>query len=232
MATLESFLEPKWKTSITKVEPNKIITRGFLQKDIIGNISFSEMVYLLLKGEMPSKNEVKMLQAILVSLCEHKSTSINIQSAKIMALAGLSLNECVAGGFLALSNQGNATGNAMELLQNGIKRHKRNIVNAAGEISDNFLNHEIIPGFGHTNYKQNLKVIKLIELAGKYKCIGLHTELLFALQKLLFKGKKVNITTSGINAAILSDMGFDHEIGSGISMIGKLPCILSFLTNK
>jgi len=42
-------LQSPWKTSITKVEPNKLITRDRLQEDIIGNISYPEMVYLLIK---------------------------------------------------------------------------------------------------------------------------------------------------------------------------------------
>jgi citrate synthase len=57
------------------------------------------MIYLLLKGKLPSKNEVKMLGAVLVSLCEHKSASLSIQSAKIAALSGSSLNECIAEAF-------------------------------------------------------------------------------------------------------------------------------------
>ena len=42
------------RTSITNIQPNKIITRGYPQEELIDNISFSEMVYLLLKGELPS----------------------------------------------------------------------------------------------------------------------------------------------------------------------------------
>jgi citrate synthase len=56
---LKELLQPKnlkWRTSITKVEPNRLLTRGYLQEDLIGNISFSEMIYLLVKGELPSKN--------------------------------------------------------------------------------------------------------------------------------------------------------------------------------
>ena len=52
-----------WKTSITQVEPN-LKTRGFSQEDLIGNLSFPEMVYLLLKGELPSEKQRKMFEAV------------------------------------------------------------------------------------------------------------------------------------------------------------------------
>ena len=65
--TMENILKlsnPKWKTSITRVEPNSY-NRGYPQEDLIGNISFPEMVYLLIKGELPSENESKMFEAVL-----------------------------------------------------------------------------------------------------------------------------------------------------------------------
>lgn len=62
--TLRGMLKPKnpgWRSSITQVETNQITTRGFSQEDLIGNVSFPETVYLLLKGELPPENHIKML---------------------------------------------------------------------------------------------------------------------------------------------------------------------------
>ncbi|NLU03867.1 MAG: citryl-CoA lyase, partial [Methanothermobacter sp.] len=57
---------PRWRTSITRVEPNRIVTRGYSQEDLIGGVSFSEMVYLLIRGELPPQNVARMLEAVLV----------------------------------------------------------------------------------------------------------------------------------------------------------------------
>ena len=38
----------EWKTKITKVEPNHLVTKGYRQEDLIGNIPFSHVIYLLL----------------------------------------------------------------------------------------------------------------------------------------------------------------------------------------
>ena len=50
-----------WKTRITKVEPNHLVTCGYRQEDLIGNIPFSHVVFLLLKGELPNKEQGKMM---------------------------------------------------------------------------------------------------------------------------------------------------------------------------
>ena len=99
VGNLLKITKPRWKTSITKVEPNRIITRGYPQEDLIGNISFPEMVYLLIKGELPNKNDAKMLEAVLVSFCDHGVTPPSTQVARIMASTGASMNSCVSGGL-------------------------------------------------------------------------------------------------------------------------------------
>lgn len=36
----------KWRTAITKVDPNRLLTRGHLQEDFIGNTSFADDISL------------------------------------------------------------------------------------------------------------------------------------------------------------------------------------------
>ncbi|WP_255343941.1 citrate/2-methylcitrate synthase [Methanobacterium sp. SMA-27] len=109
------------RTSITQVERNMLKTQGFSQEEIIGNFSFPEMVYLLLKGEKPSGNHEKMFEAVLVSFCDHGITPPSTIS-KIMASAGSPVNVCIAGGILAFGeNHAGAIENAMKIFQEGVK---------------------------------------------------------------------------------------------------------------
>jgi citrate synthase len=109
----------KCRTSITKVEPNRLTTRGYLQEDLIENISFSEMIHLLIKGKLPSKNEAKMLGAILVSFCDHGVTPPSTQAARLMASTGSPLHACIAGGLLAFGkNHAGAIEKALETVKN------------------------------------------------------------------------------------------------------------------
>lgn len=55
------------KTTISKVEKDKIITRGYNQRDLIEKIRYSDMIYLLLKGRLPSSMEGKIFNHVLVS---------------------------------------------------------------------------------------------------------------------------------------------------------------------
>jgi len=46
-----------WKTAITDIGPGKIRIKGYDIADIMENLSYAEAVYLILKGELPSKAE-------------------------------------------------------------------------------------------------------------------------------------------------------------------------------
>lgn len=224
----------KWRTSITKVEPNKLTTRGYLQEDLIGNISFCEMIHLLIKGELPSKNEAKMLGAVMVSFCDHGVTPPSTQAARIIASTGSPLHSCIAGGLMAFGkNHAGAIEHAMKTLQDGIKKTEYNIKEIAEEIVNRFLkNNEKICGFGHRYHNEDPRAPRLMELAKRYNCFGKHSQLATEIENLLFEKKGIHMNIDGANGAILSDMGFDWKIGSGMFMIGRLPGILAHINEE
>ena len=240
--TVENILKlnkPKWKTSITRVEPNRIVTRGYPQEDLIGNISFPEMVYLLIKGEMPSENDSKMFEAVLVSFCDHGVTPPSTQVARLMASTGSSMNGCVSGGILSFGKyHSGALERSMNILQelvhNGVigysgplKSHD-DIRAVAGVVVDEFFNNnEKIPGFGHRYHSEDPRASKLLKIAEKYGVSDVHTELALAIEEILFETKGIKMNIDGANAGILSDMGFDWSLGTGVFMMGRLPGIIS-----
>jgi len=91
----------KWNTTITKVEPNHLLTKGYRQEDLIGNIPFSHTVYLLLKGDLPSKEHGKMMDAILTACIDHGVTPPSSIASRVVASGGVPLPTAVAAGVLS-----------------------------------------------------------------------------------------------------------------------------------
>ena len=241
--TVENLLKltkPRWRTSITKVEPNRIITREYPQEDLIGNISFPEMVYLLLKGELPPENQAKMLEAVLVSFCDHGVTPPSTQVARIMASTGAPMNSCVSGGLSSFGkHHAGALKNSMHLLQELIKEgvdssgppsSRDDLKDLALLTTEQYMEkNEKIPGFGHRFHDKDPRPVKLIKTAKKYGCFGIHTELAVTIENLLLEMKGIRINIDGANAGILSDIGFDWKFGTGIFMIGRVPALVSHI---
>lgn len=248
---LLKYMNPKWKTSITKVEPNRIVTRGYRQEDLIGNLSFPEMVYLLINGSKPGENESKMLEAVLVSFCDHGTTPPSTQVARLMASTGSPLNTCVSGGLMAFGkHHAGALEQCMKLLQetvaNGVEKatgagevstgaieSRKDIKISAYQLVEEFMESGgKIPGFGHRYHDEDPRAPRLLELAKEYGFYGVHTQLAMALQEILFERKNILLNVDGANAGILSDMGFNWQIGTGIFMIGRLPALISHVNEE
>ena len=116
------FPQQRVKTRITEVKPNHLSTRGYNQEDLIENLSFAEMVFLLLRERLPDERESKIFNQILVSFCDHGVTPPSTQSARLIASSGAHINNAVAGGLLSFGkNHAGAIEKAMELFQESIE---------------------------------------------------------------------------------------------------------------
>jgi citrate synthase len=219
----------EWKSSITKVEPNHLITRGYRQEDLIGNVSFPHVVYLLLKGELPSKAHGKMMDAILTSCIDHGITSPSPMAARVVASGGVPLPSAVAAGILSI---GDAHGGAIEksacFMQETIQRMKaenQSIGDIATIVVDESrMNHQRILGFGHRVHTQDPRTIRLFSLADKLGITGDHIKLAKAIERELEQAlkRKLPINVDGAIAAVTSDMQFDWRLGKAFFLLGRV----------
>ena len=218
----------KWNTKITKVEPNHLVTRGYRQDELIGNKPFAHIVYLLLKGNLPSDEHGIMMDAILSSCIDHGVTPPSSIASRTVASGGVPLPTAVAAGILSI---GDAHGGAIEkgakFFQEGIKRMKEKGLNFT-EIAEILVkeskdNKRRILGFGHRIHTSDPRTKRLFYIAEKMNIIGDHISLSIAIEKSLEKsvGKKLPINVDGAIAAIISDMGFDWRLGKAFFLIGR-----------
>jgi len=67
---------PKLVSSMGRAELDRIFVRGYdLNEDLMGKISFAQMVYLMLVGRMPSAEEGRMIDTMLIVLVDHGMTT-------------------------------------------------------------------------------------------------------------------------------------------------------------
>jgi len=218
-----------WKSKITKVEPNHLVTRGYRQEDLIGNISYPHVVYLLLKGELPSEGHGKMIDAILTACIDHGVTPPSSIASRIVASGGVPLPTAVAAGVLSI---GDAHGGAIEkgakFLQDGIVRMKneRKSIAEMGKIlvKEARENHKRILGFGHRVHTADPRTKRLFTLADELKISGDHIALSKIIETELESsaGRKLPINVDGAIAAIISDMGFDYRLGKAFFLLGRV----------
>lgn len=219
----------KWTSKITKVEPNHLVTRGYRQEDLIGNVPYPHVVYLLLKGEIPSEEHGRMMDAILTAGIDHGVTPPSSIASRTVASGGVPLPTAVAAGIMAI---GDAHGGAIEkgakFLQEGVERmHKdEKTVEEIAKIlvKESKEQNKRILGFGHRVHTSDPRTKRLFTLAEELKISGEHIALSKAIEIELEKsaGRKLPINVDGAIAAITSDMGFDWRLGKAFFLLGRV----------
>lgn len=215
-----------WKSGISKIEPNHIVTRGYRQEDLIGNVPFASVFFLLIKGRMPDQKEAKMIDAIITSSIDHGTTPPSSHSARVVASAGVPLPAAVAAGILAVGDvHGGAIEESARFLQEWVKKMKtenwdyeqtaRNLLNTLKSAG------KYMPGFGHRIHTQDPRTKKLFQLADELNITGDHIRLTRAIESEFARAKPLPVNVDGAIAAIISDMEFDWRLGKAFFLLGR-----------
>ena len=78
-----------WSTAIIEMEPGVIRYRGYAIEDLIGRASFAQMIWLLLRGELPGRDQAELLDIALMAAVDHGPQAPSIAIARMAAsLAG------------------------------------------------------------------------------------------------------------------------------------------------
>ena len=221
-----------WETDIVDIAPGSIRIRGYAIEDLIGRISFPAMIWLTLRGELPSKEQAHLFGAVLVSAVDHGPQAPSIAVARMAATCGLGLNGAIASGVNTLGDVHGGTGQqCMELLQDVDARcvAGSDCDSAAAEAIAEFREHggEFIPGYGHRFHPIDPRAVRLSELvrdamragtvSGRYLAAG------EAVQRVLSRGKAkpLPMNIDGISAVVLLELGFACELGRGVFILSR-----------
>ena len=217
-----------WNTGITKVEPNKLVTRGYRQDELIGNVPFSHVVYMLFKGDLPDEKTGKLFDAMITASIDHGPTPPSAQAARIVCSGGVPLPTAVAAGLMAVGDyHGGAIENAMKILYGLVEKKKegKSIQNVAAEAVKEFREtKKRMPGLGHRIHTDDPRTRKLFSLAADLGIASDHTAMLQAFKDEFAKstGKSLPINVDGALAALGCDLGFDYNLGKALFLMGRI----------
>jgi len=224
----------RWKTSLTDVKPNKILLRGYAVDGLMGKANFAQAVYLLLKGEFPSPEVGKLIDAVLVSSIDHGASPPSALTARTAASTGSELNAAVAAGVLAISRwHGGAVEEGMRLFLDVARRMEVRSLGeqaAAEEVLQELKTAgSKASGFGHRLHTKDPRTARLFSLAEELGLAGRHVRIARAVESALERstGKALPINVDGAIAALLCDLGFPPELGNAFFIIARVPGLVA-----
>jgi citrate synthase len=224
-------------TGPSLVRDGEILARDVPIGKLIEHMSFVEMLFFQLQARRPTETERLVLNAYLVSLCEHGVTSPSTYGARVAASVRAPFSAS------AISFIAGAIGpyhfGALERAMQELTELDR-----SGESPEQFIDRhasagERVWGYGHRFHKSapepdattahhegaDPRVRSLIQLTDQLGWEGRHVARVREIGRLLYLRKRVPINIDGVAAGLLLDMGFDPRSAMLFVIVGRLPNI-------
>ena len=211
-------------TEISTLDENGIYIRGkSLVDDIIGEISFTQMIYFHILGRMPTDGERKILDAVLVTLVDH-GIAASLGARLVYLGAPDAIQGAIATGILQLGSQ---FGGVMELiggLLEEIIASDDQDAKAREIVARYRSSKKPVPGFGHPDHRpEDPRTPKLLAVAEQAGVPGKYIAALKTLARAVDEslGKHITINATSGMAALLGEIGVPCRIMRGFAAISR-----------
>lgn len=221
----------KFKTAIADIQADGTeIIRGFNLGDLIQQKTFVETIFLILRGELPTPPQTKMMNAIFTAVIDHGPAVASALNARISASAKNDLHASVAAGLLGL---GGRHGVVIEPAMNFFYDHV-NEPDLAGVLKKMKEEKKYAPGFGHKIFAVDPRTQALFSIAKETGVYGQYTAFAEKVEETLnsLSTRKLPLNADGAIAALLCDMGFDARAGNGIFVIARVPGLVAHVIEE
>ena len=220
-----------WRTAIIDMEPGRIAIRGRPIEALIGTLTFPQMIWLMLRGDVPSDGQARLFEAALVAAVDHGPQAPSIAAARMAATCGVGLQSAMASAVNMLGDvHGGAGEQAVDLYARAAE-----LGDVAAALDGWIADHgRIVPGFGHRFHKpvdpRAPRLLDLVEEAvGEGVCDGRIAAVAREIEAELArrKGRPVPMNIDGATAVVFAELGFPAPLARGIFCLSRSVGILA-----
>ncbi|MDB9702716.1 citryl-CoA lyase [Rhodospirillales bacterium] len=197
-----------------------------LVSELMGNFTFTEMMFMHILGRKPSSGDVVILDAVLLTLMEHGLTPSAISTRLTYHSAPEALQSAVAAGLLNVGSQFIGTlENASTLLMALLNDADEFDVAARRKVKELRAAKHPLPGFGHHLHRpDDPRTEKLFQIALAQDGIkGTYIDAMKRLSAIIDDelGKHLTINATGAVAAVMLELDVPPEIMRGFAVISR-----------
>ncbi|UVK47375.1 citryl-CoA lyase [Mesorhizobium sp. AR07] len=230
--------EEWWRTDIIEMRPGVIRLRGYEIQDLIGSVSFPAMIWLMLRGELPSEDQAALLGIALGAAVDHGPQAPSIAIARMAATCGVGINSAMASAINVLGDvHGGAGEQALSFygdiaaaLDGGMT-----LKEAVSARLDRFFAEEkgYVPGLGHRFHPVDPRAPRLLGLTREFAARGVvngrFADIAEAIEADVArrKGKRIPLNIDGATAVIYGELGFPPPLTRGLFVLSRSVGILA-----
>lgn len=225
-----------WRTQIIDMEPGKISLRGTPIQSLIGQVSFPDMIYLMVIGRLPTPGQSAVLEAALVAAVDHGPQAPSIAAARMAATCGVDLNNVMATGVNMLGDVHGGAGQQALTLYTRIAKSPAPLEQAISTEVDRFRIEygKHVAGFGHRYHKptdpRSAPLMEVLRANGNDSGVDArYAEIAEGVQGYLLEstGHALAINIDGATAALYGAIGVAPELARGLFCLSRSVGVLA-----
>lgn len=207
-----------------------------LVEDLIGKKTFTEVMFSQIMGREARPVDLRMLDAVLITLMEHGLTPSAIATRVTYMSARENLQGAVAAGLMSVGSRFVGTMENCSRLLDRIRRADDPQAQAQAIVAEHRANREALPGFGHHLHKpDDPRAVKLLALAeaepdldqGAVRALRLLAQVVDAAY-----GKHITVNATGAVAALLGGVGVPTDLMRGFAVISRAAGLVSHIAEE
>jgi len=207
-----------------------------LVNDLIGKKTFSEVMFSQILGRDARPVDLRIVDAVLITLMEHGLTPSAIATRVVYMSAPENLQGAVAAGLMAVGSSFVGTMENCSLLLDQILKSDDPSMTAHEIVQAHRTAKKPLAGFGHHLHKpDDPRALKLLELAKAESELG--GEWVAALELLArtvdeVYGRHITINATGAVAALLGELGVPTNLMRGFAVISRAAGLVSHVAEE
>jgi citrate synthase len=220
-----------FETSVGTSDADSITVMGRdVARELMGSATLTELAFLVVRRRMPTPEETRLLDAVLVSLADHGLTPTVLAARLTYTGAPESLQGAMAAGLLGAGSvflgvvedtvrflDGIADGDVPEAVARELEAGRR------------------IPGLGHPVHKtEDPRTPRIYAIADETGLTGPYLTRLreVAAAHADLSGRELPINGAGVAGAALADLGFPVALLRGFALLARTAGLLGHLAEE
>ncbi|SNR61715.1 citryl-CoA lyase [Paracoccus sediminis] len=147
------------------MRPGEIRFRGYAIEDLIGRVSYPQMVWLITRGELPAPGQARLLDAALVAGVDHGPQAPSIAISRMAITGGTGINGAMVSAINVLDDIPGGAGEQCVELFHEIAAETAPLPKAVAGVLERrrAAGRKYVPGFGHRFHPVDPRAPRLLE---------------------------------------------------------------------
>jgi citrate synthase len=215
-----------------------------LAGELMGKISFGELALWLAMQQRPTPQQVRVFEAVLVSLADHGFTPTAIAARLTLYSAPDALQGAMAAGLLGggsrflgvTEDTGRFLAGVLASVASNLPETEEQWDALARQaVADQRAAKRFVPGLGHPVHKTaDPRTAVIIDIAEQEGLRGPHLRLFEAIGRVHpeILGRKLPLNGAGVAGAALADLGLPPELLRGVALLARAAGLLGHIAEE